>query len=120
MHPRTLVRVAASLITGVIVTVAIAAAISLRILPEPGPTTRVTFDWEHPYGGGWLMTVDPSRPGWTRRGRALVSPTSYGVAGANTGGTSMTLQIEPTPDKASPLPIALGPSDLKTELTPAA
>lgn len=120
MHSRPLVRAGASLVAGAIVTVAIAVAISLRVLPEPGLATRITFDWEHPYGGGWLMTVDHTRTGWTRRGRALVSPTSYGVAGTNSGGTSMTLLIEPTPDKAAPLPIALGPNDVKADLAPAA
>lgn len=120
MRRRTLVRAVVSLAAGLAITLAVATILSLRILPEPTPTTRVTFDWDHPYGAGWLMTVDHTRPGWTRRGRALVSPATYGLAGSQTGGASMMLAIEPTPEKASPLPIALGPNDIEADFSPAA
>src|SRR5690242_5519356 len=97
MRRRTLARAVISIIAGFAITVAISTAISLRVLPRGTPTTRVTFDWDHPFTSGWLMHVDHTGAGWTRRAASLVAPNTYGVAGHGNG-TSITLAITPPGD----------------------
>jgi hypothetical protein len=111
MRRRTILRAAASLLAGLLITLTVATAISLRIMPEPTPTTRVIFDWDHPHGAGWLMTVDQMRPGWTRRMRSLVAPSSHGLASAPTGGANILLQITSNTKLGDHLPIVLDPDE---------
>ena len=104
-----------SLLIGLVLTTAIPIAVGTRILPRGRGETTVTFEWEHPYGVGWLATVDQSGWGWTRRGRSVVAPQSYGMAGA-----ALTLSIEaPTNLMTDPYPIEMAPGATLADLDPA-
>lgn len=106
-------RAAVCMVAGLAVTLAVAAAASLRLLPKGRSSTRVVIDWDTEYVHGWMMTIDNRRPGMTLRSRSLMSPTSHGIAG---GAPTLTLGHASSPNP--PFPIFMEPSAGRDDLEP--
>jgi len=104
-----------SLLAGLAISVGLGAALSLRGAGSGSPLAQIRLDMGAGPGGTWIFTSDQSGWGWTRRGRALVSPSQYGL-----GNNSIILHLKPAERLRPPFPIALPPRVSLEDADPAA
>lgn len=104
---------------GAVLSVVFATLFEFRGAPTSGNSrTAISIDWDSEYSPNWLLTADEQGLGWTRRGRAVVSPRSYGMQGGTTA-PSLLLELGAADPPIPPFPIAMHAHGNISDLAPA-